>query len=203
MEMPRFRFTKLFAFGVLVTTALWAADLTLGTWQLNVKKSKLLPGPAFQSETRSYEEQGDGVKVTIRTVDGKGRQVTSVYIATPDGQQHAVSGSGGPADSVGLRRINEFTAESTLLRAGTRPVLRFERHLPETIDVVWRAVTDPIEMQAWFPTRIEIDEWRVGARLVHVVDAGRRNGRPGRVVLPRGRPKDHLHGEHPRRTRPP
>lgn len=118
MEIPRFRFTELFALGVLVTTAGWAADLTLGTWQLNVKKSKFLPGPAFQSETRTYEEQGDGVKVTIRTVDGKGRQVTSVFITTPDGQQHAVSGSGGPADSVGLRRINEFTAESTLMHAG-------------------------------------------------------------------------------------
>jgi hypothetical protein len=34
----------------------------------------LLPGPAFQSETR-YEKQGDGVKVTIRKVDGNGRQV--------------------------------------------------------------------------------------------------------------------------------
>jgi hypothetical protein len=118
MEMPRFSFTELFALGVLVTTALWAADLTLGTWQLNVKKSKFLPGPAFRSETRIYEDQGDGVKVTIRTVDGKGKQVTSVFTTTPDGQQHTVSGSGGPADSVGLKRINEFTAESTLLHAG-------------------------------------------------------------------------------------
>ncbi len=116
--MRRFSFTKLFALGVLVTTTLWAADLTLGTWQLNVKKSKFLPGPAFRSETRIYEEQGDGVKVTIRTVDGKGKQVTSVFTTTPDGQQHTVSGSGGPADSVGLNRINEFTAESTLLHAG-------------------------------------------------------------------------------------
>jgi len=58
------------------------------------------------------------VKVTIRTVDAKGRLVTSVYLTTPDGEQHAVAGSGGPADSVGLKRINEFTAESTLMHAG-------------------------------------------------------------------------------------
>jgi hypothetical protein len=58
------------------------------------------------------------VKVTIQTVDAKGRLVTSVYLTTPDGEQHAVSGSGGPADSVGLKRINEFTAESTLMHAG-------------------------------------------------------------------------------------
>ena len=51
-------------------------------------------------------------------MDAKGKQVTSVYLTTPDGEQHAVSGSGGPADSVGLKRIDEFTAESTLMHAG-------------------------------------------------------------------------------------
>ncbi|MBV8731221.1 MAG: hypothetical protein JO336_15545 [Acidobacteriia bacterium] len=98
---------------------LWpAGDPVIGTWQLNVRKSRFLPGPAFKSETRTYEEQKDGVKVTIHTVNGKGREVTSIYLTTPDGQQHVVSGAGGPADSVGLKRINEFTAESTLMHAG-------------------------------------------------------------------------------------
>ena len=97
---------------------LWSADGVIGTWRLNVHKSRFLPGPAFKSETRTYEEQKDGVKVTIHTVDGKGRDVTSIYLTTPDGQQHVVSGAGGPADSVGLKRINEFTAESTLMHAG-------------------------------------------------------------------------------------
>jgi hypothetical protein len=60
----------------------------------------------------------DGVKVTIRTVDGRGRQATIIYLTTPDGQQHAVSGSGGPADAVALKRIDEFTAESALMHAG-------------------------------------------------------------------------------------
>jgi hypothetical protein len=118
MEIPRLRITPLLVFAVVAATALWAVDPTLGTWQLNVQKSRFLPGPGFRSETRTYEEQRDGVRVTIRTVDSKGRQVTSVYLTTPDGQQHAVSGSGGPADSVGLKQINEYTAESTLMHAG-------------------------------------------------------------------------------------
>jgi hypothetical protein len=118
MEFPQVRFLRLLAALSMVTTALWAADPILGTWKLNLQKSTFLPGPAFQSETRNYEEQKDGVKVTIRTVDGKGRQVTSVYLTTPDGEQHSVSGSGGPADSVALKRINEYTSESTLLHAG-------------------------------------------------------------------------------------
>ena len=102
---------------LMATTALLAADYTLGTWQLNLRKSRFLPGPAFKSETRTYAEEKDGVKVTIRTVDGKGRQATSVYLSTPDGKQHSVSGSGGPADAVALKRIDEYTAETTLIHA--------------------------------------------------------------------------------------
>ena len=118
MRSLRVRFLRFLWFVPLLATALWCADPSLGTWRLNLQKSTFRPGPAFQSETRTYEEQKDGVKVTIRTVDAKGRQVTSVYLTTPDGEQHTVSGSGGPADSVALKRIDDFTAESTLIHAG-------------------------------------------------------------------------------------
>ena len=60
--------------------------------------------------------------------------------------------------------------EATLLRAGDRPILRFQRHLPRPIEDVWRAVTEPEQLKAWFPTRIEIDEWKVGAQLRHHFD---------------------------------
>ncbi|MBV9508644.1 MAG: hypothetical protein JO323_26970 [Acidobacteriia bacterium] len=83
-----------------------------------MQKSRFLPGPGFKSETRTYEQEKDGIKVTIRTVDGRGRDATSIYVTTPNGEQHKVSGSGGPADSVALKRINNFTAESSLMHAG-------------------------------------------------------------------------------------
>ena len=72
--------------------------------------------------------------------------------------------------------------EATLLRAGERPVLRFERHLEGSVEDVWRAVTDPEEMRAWFPTRIEIDEWRVGAELTHVFEEHDIEPLPGTVL---------------------
>jgi acyl-coenzyme A thioesterase PaaI-like protein len=119
MEILRVRIPRFLALIPVLTATLWAADPTIGTWTLNVQRSRFVPGPPFRSETRSYEEQKDGVKVTIRTVDGKGRQVTSVYLTTADGQRHTVSGSGGgPADAVALKRIDDFTAESALLHAG-------------------------------------------------------------------------------------
>ncbi len=72
--------------------------------------------------------------------------------------------------------------EATLLTTGNRPVLRFERHLPGPVEAVWRAVTDPEEMRAWFPTRIEIDEWKVGASLTHHFDGHDIDPLPGTVL---------------------
>jgi uncharacterized protein YndB with AHSA1/START domain len=72
--------------------------------------------------------------------------------------------------------------EATLLREGARPILRFERHLPRPIDEVWFTLTDPVEMVTWFPTRIEIDEWKVGATLTHHFDEHDIDPLPGRVI---------------------
>lgn len=72
--------------------------------------------------------------------------------------------------------------EATLLRAGARPILRFERHLPRPVDAVWRAVTDPAEMRTWFPTRIVIDEWKQGAQLTHHFDGHDMDPLPGTVL---------------------
>lgn len=73
-------------------------------------------------------------------------------------------------------------ADATLMTTGDRPVLRFERHLTGSVETVWRAVTDPEEMRAWFPTRIEIDEWRVGATLTHHFDGHDIDDLPGTVL---------------------
>jgi uncharacterized protein YndB with AHSA1/START domain len=73
-------------------------------------------------------------------------------------------------------------SEATLVTTGTRPVLRFERHLDQPVDSVWRAVTDPEEMQSWFPTRIVITEWKVGAELTHHFDEHAIDPLPGTVL---------------------
>jgi uncharacterized protein YndB with AHSA1/START domain len=72
--------------------------------------------------------------------------------------------------------------DATLLRTGDRPILRFERRLPRPIDEVWRAVTDPTEMKAWFPTQIVIDEWKVGATFTHVFEEQAFDPLPGNVL---------------------
>jgi uncharacterized protein YndB with AHSA1/START domain len=58
-----------------------------------------------------------------------------------------------------------MTKEGTLVRIEGRPALRFERRYASPVDRVWRAVTDPAEMPAWFPSDVA-GERAVGAELV-------------------------------------
>jgi uncharacterized protein YndB with AHSA1/START domain len=46
-----------------------------------------------------------------------------------------------------------------------RPALRFERRYPHAVDAVWRAITDPAELEHWFPSAVELEELRAGARI--------------------------------------
>jgi uncharacterized protein YndB with AHSA1/START domain len=72
--------------------------------------------------------------------------------------------------------------EATLITTEEKPLLRFERFLPRPVHDVWRAVTDPEQLRAWFPTRIEIDRWEPGATLTHHFDDGSQPPLPGTVL---------------------
>ena len=72
--------------------------------------------------------------------------------------------------------------EATLISTGEKPVLRFERFLPRPVEEVWRAVTEPEGLKAWFPTRIEIERWEPGATLTHHFEGQSLAPLPGRVL---------------------
>lgn len=76
-----------------------------------------------------------------------------------------------------------MVSEATLLRTGARPILRFERRLSQPPEKVWHVVTDPVEMRSWFPTRIEIDEWKVGGEITHHFDGHDIDPLPGTVLV--------------------
>jgi uncharacterized protein YndB with AHSA1/START domain len=46
------------------------------------------------------------------------------------------------------------------------PVVRFERTFAHPVAAVWEAITDPGQLQSWFPTAVEFAELRVGAPMV-------------------------------------
>jgi len=58
-----------------------------------------------------------------------------------------------------------------LEQAGARWRLRFRRQLAHPPDKVWRALTEPEHLKAWFPQQI-VGEWRVGAPLRFVSEFG-------------------------------
>jgi uncharacterized protein YndB with AHSA1/START domain len=45
-----------------------------------------------------------------------------------------------------------------------RPALRFERQIGHPVKAVWEAITEPSELEQWFPTAVELEP-RVGGAM--------------------------------------
>lgn len=88
----------------------------IGTWQLNVAKSKYSPGPPLRSETRVYARQADGVHGVVTRVHMDGRTEKFEYVAN-FGNDHVVTGI-PEYDRVTLRRVDELTSDAVLSHAG-------------------------------------------------------------------------------------
>ena len=72
---------KTFGLLILCALALVAADNPfVGTWKLNVAKSKFSPGPPLQSQTVTISADN---KVEVSGTDSKGQTVNWSYMATP------------------------------------------------------------------------------------------------------------------------
>ena len=57
-----------------------------------------------------------------------------------------------------------------------RLALRYERHMPHSIEAVWAAVTQPAGLASWFPCRIE--GYRRGRAAALRLPCGQLRGRP-------------------------
>jgi len=103
-----------------VASPVLAQDAHVGTWKLNLAKSKFEPpstAPAPQSVTRKYEMFGDGLKATFETVGADGKQTTATYRAHFDGKDYPFIGNPN-FDAIALKRIDASTFESTQKKAG-------------------------------------------------------------------------------------
>ena len=100
-----------------VELAAKGADPLVGTWELNVAKSKYTPGPAPKSETRTYVVAGKEIKASSQGVDGSGNPTAASWTVNYDGNDRPQTGNPN-ADSLSLKRVNAFDAKFTQKRAG-------------------------------------------------------------------------------------
>lgn len=101
----------------LVATVSAQASPEIGTWKLNLAKSKYSPGPAPKSQTATFAAAGQGVKVTTDGVAADGSKTAQSYTANYDGKDVPLTGS-TTSDTVSLKRINATTVERTDKKAG-------------------------------------------------------------------------------------
>jgi hypothetical protein len=94
-----------------------AADPVVGTWKLDVAKSKFSPGPAPKSATRVYTESADGIALDGKTVGADGKEASMHAAYKADGKSHPVSGN-PDADAVTAKSVNATTWDFTLTKAG-------------------------------------------------------------------------------------
>lgn len=119
--------TKLALGLVLAVGTMLAADPAIGTWKLNLEKSKFSPGQALQSAVVVYEEAGSAVKRSGESVNADGSKMAFTYTAELDGKDYPLTGH-PMADTISLKRIDERNGEGTLKKAG-KPVIHVKRSI--------------------------------------------------------------------------
>lgn len=103
----------------LTELLLGQTDLFLGTWTLNVKKSKFDPGPPRKSETRIVVTGPTGMKVSVDRVNGDGSTEEFEYTTNLDNKSYPIIGQGPyGADSIAANLTAPNTIRSTLTKGG-------------------------------------------------------------------------------------
>jgi microcompartment protein CcmK/EutM len=94
------------------------SDPQVGTWKLNLAKSKYSPGPPPKSQTTKIEAVGAGTKVTVDQVAGDGTARHWEFTANYDGKDVTVTGNNPDADMVARTRVNASTIKTVSKKGG-------------------------------------------------------------------------------------
>ena len=107
------------AVAVTLTMALGGTAFaqTVGTWKLNVEKSKYHEGQALKSATLVYEAAGEGIKVTVDQAPAVGPAIDYAYSANYDGKDVPVVGNPN-ADMAARTRVNATTTKLVNKKGG-------------------------------------------------------------------------------------
>lgn len=114
------RVSMMVAAGVLGAAVLVTAqpkDPFVGTWVLNVAKSKYSPGPTPKSATTVVEAAGQGYKFSVKQELASGMQEWS-FTTNLDGKEVPVSGNNPNADTLAVKRVDANTLETVAKKGG-------------------------------------------------------------------------------------
>jgi hypothetical protein len=95
----------------IVASAAFAADNSLGTWKLNMEKSKFSPPAPVKSLSSIREASDGGVKVTTTGEQADGTAINASYTAKYDGNESPVTGA--PYDTISIKQDNANTLTFT------------------------------------------------------------------------------------------
>ena len=107
--------TLLCCFALSVAAA--GADPHVGTWKLNLAKSKYSPGPAPKEVTMKIEAKGVGIHLTQTGTDAAGKAIKIDFNANYDGKDTPVTGVTN-TETIAVKRVDANTSESTLKKGG-------------------------------------------------------------------------------------
>ena len=94
-------------------------DSLVGTWKLNLTKSKYDPGPAPKSLTRTVAAEGDGVKYTFAGVADDGTALSYSFTVHFDGKDNPVTGNmPGGVDAISAKRVDSNHYVATTKKGG-------------------------------------------------------------------------------------
>jgi hypothetical protein len=107
--------------GVLAVAVLATAqpkDPFVGTWVLNLAKSKYSPGPPPKSTTTTVEAAGKGYKLSVKVEPASGPAQEWSYTTNLDGKDSPITGNNPNADTIAVKRIDAHTLESVNKKGG-------------------------------------------------------------------------------------
>ncbi|HKC12451.1 MAG TPA: hypothetical protein VKI41_10500 [Vicinamibacteria bacterium] len=105
-----------------LSRATFAEDSNVGTWKLNLAKSKYSPGPAPKSQTLRLEAAEDGVKYTADGVGPDGKPTHQEFTAKYDGKDYPFAGN-PDADTISYKRIDAHTVEAVTKKSGKTTIM--------------------------------------------------------------------------------
>jgi hypothetical protein len=96
------------------------ANPAVGTWKLNVEKSKYPAGMAPKSLTRTVSADGESVKYSFEGEGPDGTALKYGFTVKYDGKDYEVTGNGMPfgADHIAIKRDNSHMFSATLKKDG-------------------------------------------------------------------------------------